>query len=191
MRPGIKHTIKENSTYFLTTTIVDWIDVFSRKALRDIVIDSLVYCQNHKGLNIFAYCIMTNHMHMIANCEEPFHLRDTIRDFKRHTSSEIYQWIMNNAESRKSWMKSLFERRGKAESKVQNVKVWQTGNHAIELRNERFTWTKVMYIHNNPVKAGWVRKPEDWMYSSATNYLGMESVLKNVICIPLPLSFRG
>ena len=87
---------------------------------------------------------MTNHIHMIVNCNEPHQLKDTIRDFK----------------------------------------VWFPRNHAIELYSEKFTWTKVNYIHQNPVKSGFVRNPEDWVYSSASNYAELESpVLPEVYCL--------
>src|SRR5690606_12900444 len=115
-----------------------------------IVIESLRYCHYHKGLNVYAYCIMSNHLHLIVNCNEPFQLKDTIRDFKRHTSSAIFNWIMNNPESRRDWMKQFFSEAASGDSKSKNIKIWQTGNHAIELVNERFTWKKVLYIHNNP-----------------------------------------
>ena len=86
MKQGVKHTIKFNGSYFLTATVVGWIDVFTRKAYNDTVIDSLQYCIQEKGLNVYAYCIMSNHLHMVVNCDEPYQLADVIRDFKKHTS---------------------------------------------------------------------------------------------------------
>jgi REP element-mobilizing transposase RayT len=80
MRQGIKHNIKENNSYYLTMTVVRWVDLFSRKSQRDLFISSLKYCIQEKGLNFYAYCVMTNHIHLIVNCNEPHHLRDTIRD---------------------------------------------------------------------------------------------------------------
>lgn len=80
-RQGIKQNIKSNKSYFITPTVIGWIDVFTRKEIRDIVIESLRYCHYHKGLNVYAYCIMSNHIHLIVNCNEPFQLKDTIRDY--------------------------------------------------------------------------------------------------------------
>ena len=85
---GEKKNIKTNSSYFLTMTVVDWIDVFSRKNHCDAIIDSLKYCQAHKGLVVFAYCIMSNHIHLVVNVDEPFQLKDTIRDFKKLPGSD-------------------------------------------------------------------------------------------------------
>jgi len=87
MQKSIKHTIKTNQAYFLTLTVVNWVDVFSRKNHRDAIIESIKYCQENKGLVIFAYVIMTNHIHLIANTNEPFLLKDVIRDFKKYTCS--------------------------------------------------------------------------------------------------------
>jgi hypothetical protein len=81
MNQGVKHTIKKNTSYFLTLTVVGWIDVFTRKNHKDAIIESLRYCIANKGLNIYCFCLMTNHLHLISNCNEPFELKDDIRDF--------------------------------------------------------------------------------------------------------------
>ena len=52
--------------YFVTDTVVDWVDIFSRPIYRHIVIESLLYCQKEKGLIIYAWVLMTNHLHMIS-----------------------------------------------------------------------------------------------------------------------------
>jgi len=166
-------------------TCVGWVDVFSRKNHRDAIIEAMDYCIQNKGLNIYAYCLMTNHLHMVVNCNEPHQLSDTIRDFKKHTAKQILFQITNQVESRRRWMLDYFSKAKTAKHK--SYKLWQAGNHAIELYNENFAWTKINYIHKNPVAAGFVRKPEDWVYSSASNYLGAESVLEGVYCILPPL----
>lgn len=179
MRPsGVKHTIKKEAAYFLTATVVGWADVFTKPVYKDAIIDSLKYCIDKKGLNIYAYCLMTNHLHMLANTEEGFLLEDTIRDFKRHTSTEIIRLIQDEPESRREWLLSLFGIAGVESPKNNSYKFWQTGNHAIEIYSEKFVWEKINYIHENPVRAKLVKKPEDWIYSSASNYLGEESILE-------------
>lgn len=171
-------------------TIVEWIDVFSRNIYRDIIIDSLKYCISEKGLNVYAYCIMTNHIHLVVNCNEPFQLKDTIRDFKKFTSKALIKEVSRSGESRREWLLERFRKAANQSAKSKNYKVWQTGNHAIELYNQRFTWVKVNYIHQNPVRAGFVDKAEDWKYSSVSNYLGREqNVLQEVICISPPINF--
>lgn len=59
-----------DSAYFLTFQIVGWVDLFSRKVYRDIVIDYFKYCQKNKGLDLFAYIIMSNHIHLLARSQK-------------------------------------------------------------------------------------------------------------------------
>lgn len=127
---------------------------------------------------------MTNHLHLIVNCNEPFQLKDAIRDFKRHTVKQIIFQILNEPESRREWLMQIFQNAGKKSKSNEKLKFWQSGNHAIELFSEKFVWQKINYIHNNPVKAGFVEKPEYWKYSSASNYILGDGVLKEVFCLP-------
>jgi REP element-mobilizing transposase RayT len=183
MKAGRKQNIKTNGSYYLTMTIIGWADVFTRKRNKETIIESLRYCIQHKGLNIYAYCLMTNHLHMIVNTDDPFELRDTIRDFKKYTSKQLIFNIRNHSESRRAVFLSLFASAAAQTSKNKNFKVWQSGNHAIELYSEKFVWEKLTYIHQNPVKDLYVKNEEDWFYSSASNYHGLESALEEVVCL--------
>jgi putative transposase len=178
MQQGQKQNIKTDKAYFLTLTVVNWIDVFTRKNHRDAIISCLKYCQKEKGLIIFAYCLMSNHIHIIANAEEPFLLKDTIRDFKKFTSKKIVAQIQNETESRREWILKLFEEEAEPSKRHKYYKFWQEGNHAIELFSEKFVWDKINYIHNNPVEAGLVNKAHEWVYSSASNYQKLESIIE-------------
>jgi len=115
---------------------------------------------------------------MLVNTNEPFELKDVIRDFKKFTSKKILSQIQNEPESRREWMLKLFEDEAEKSIKHKNYKFWQVGNHAIEIYSPKFTWEKINYIHNNPVKAGFVSKSYHWTYSSTRNYQDMESVLE-------------
>lgn len=75
--------------YFITSTVVDWMDVFTRPVYKHIVVDSLKYCQDHKGLELFAWVLMTNHLHMIAGANGTPQIGDVLRDFKKFTSKGI------------------------------------------------------------------------------------------------------
>jgi hypothetical protein len=79
-------------------------------------------------------------------------------------------------ESRSDWMKLVFEYHGKFKTKQTN-QVWTHENHAEEIYSQKFIEQKVAYIHNNPVKAGIVTRPEDYLYSSARNYAELDNVL--------------
>ena len=124
MQSGQKQTIKKNSSYYLTLTVVDWIDIFTRKNHKKAIIDSLQYCIKNKGLNVYAFCLMTNHLHLIVNCDEPFELKDTIRDFKRHTVKQVLFQIRNETESRRKWILNLLESNGAKYKANEKIKFW-------------------------------------------------------------------
>ncbi len=105
--PSGYQIINQGAVHYMTFQIVFWIDIFSRESYREIVIDSLKYCQKEKGLEVFAFVIMSNHIHILARSETNS-LSDTVRDFKKHTSKKIIEEIINGNESRKEWMLNLF-----------------------------------------------------------------------------------
>lgn len=160
----------QSATYFLTFTIVGWIDIFSRQVYRDIVLESMRYCQQNKGLKIGAYVIMTNHVHTIWTAENN-NLSDVVRDFKTHTSKAISSAVITEKESRKEWLKYMFEFFGRRTNANQYFKVWTSNNHPEEIYSKEFLLTKLNYIHNNPVRAFLVSEPEHYLYSSASNYI--------------------
>jgi REP element-mobilizing transposase RayT len=157
---------------FLTCTICGWIDLFTRAEYRDIVLDSWRYCSQHKGLQIWGYVIMSNHLHMIANTTPPFRLEDTLRDFKAHTARKFKEALQdrNRPESRRQWLLYLFGYFAKKRRDQQDFQIWEPDNHPIELYSEHVVIQKLRYIHDNPVQAKWVNRPQDWVYSSASNY---------------------
>src|SRR5687768_11321498 len=101
----------QQAVYFLTCTVEQWVDVFTRKDYADIVVESLRYCQQHKGLQIFGWVLMSNHLHIIASTRDGFNLSDTLRDFKKYTATQVVKAIeANNRESRKNWLLWLFKK---------------------------------------------------------------------------------
>jgi putative transposase len=168
----------ENEMYFITSTIVEWVDIFTRPVYKNIIVDSLKYCQEHKGLDIYAWVLMSNHLHAIVSAREGYKLSDILRDFKKFTSKRIIDAIKEEPESRRDWLLYRFEYAGKFRTNVENYKVWQDGNHAKECFSANFTIEKLVYIHNNPVRAMIVETPEHYLYSSARNYAGMKGLLE-------------
>ena len=162
----------------MTFTVVGWIDVFSRQAYRDIVIDSLKYCQQHKGLHLHAFVFMTNHIHLIASVNEGCSISDFVRDCKKFTAKQIIEDIeTNNLESRREWMLHQFKYYATRHSRNEKYQLWEHDNHFIELHSPAFTQQKINYIHDNPVKAGLVYRVEDYVYSSASNYAGIDQLI--------------
>ncbi|WP_249414420.1 transposase [Marinifilum caeruleilacunae] len=90
--------------YFVSFAVVDWLDVFTRMEYKEIVLDSLRYCQQHKGMEIFAWCIMSNHIHLIFRSDKGQKPELLLGDFKRFTSRRLIRAIKDNpGESRKEW----------------------------------------------------------------------------------------
>lgn len=75
--------------YFVTFAVVGWVDVFTRMEYRDMLMESLRYCQKEKGLRIYAFVIMSNHVHLIVSKEGDSLLEDIFRDLKKFTSMTI------------------------------------------------------------------------------------------------------
>lgn len=168
-------------TYFVTCTVVDWVDLFSRKRYRDILVESLRFCCAKKGLFIHGFVIMTNHLHLIARAEGAG-LSAVLRDFKKFTAVEMLKAIQQEPESRREWLLHRFGWNGMLRSANEKYQVWTHDNHAVEIHSEAFMRQKLHYTHDNPVRAGWVEKAEDWLYSSARAYMSMEC------CLPVTLA---
>lgn len=161
---------EKNGAYFISFAVVYWIDVFTRNDYFKCIIDSLNYCRKNKGMEIYGYCIMPSHIHLIfrSSLGEPSAL---IRDFKGFTSRKMLQIIENNSvESRKKWLLEMFTNAGLQRINNKKYQFWQQHNHPIEIWSLKVFEQKLNYIHNNPVKHGFVTDPIDYKYSSARNY---------------------
>ncbi len=166
-----------NGMYFLTFTVVGWVDVFSRKIYRDLIIENLKYCQQEKSLVIHAWIIMTNHIHLILSAGEKPTLTEIVRDFKKYTSRELIRLIEKENESRKDWMLRYFGWQGHINPNNTSYQFWVQDSHPIPLYTNEVMQQKVDYMHHNPVRAGFVDEPQDWIYSSARDYGGIKGML--------------
>lgn len=163
----------QQDLHFLSYAVVGWVDALSRPVYKDIVVESLAYCQKSKGLQLYAWCIMNNHVHLIARAAESFQLQDILRDHKKFTAKKIVDAIAaNGRESRREWMLPIL----KAEDG--SVHFWQHGLHPIWLRSPAVIEQKLNYIHMNPVKEGLVAEAHHYLYSSATAYAGLPTLLE-------------
>ncbi|MFZ1750492.1 MAG: transposase [Saprospiraceae bacterium] len=180
----------QNSIHFLTMTTVGWIDIFSRQSYRDIIVESMKYCQIEKGLIIYAYVIMSNHIHCIWQTPNGS-LSNAVRDFKKFTAAMIIkQSLLEKGESRSDWLRIVMDYHAKFNKNNSNYQLWQNGNRPIELESPKFLYQKLNYIHLNPVRAGIVNEPEHYIYSSASNYLSGKGIIE-VSILDLPLSNVG
>lgn len=172
------YQIKEqDKLHFVTLQVVEWVDIFTRQNYRDIIITNLAYCQKNKGLEIYVWVIMSNHIHLLVRSEKEA-LSDVLRDFKSYTSKKIIEEIDSCNESRKDWMLKIFRDAAFKHKRNSEHQFWTHENHAEYIFSNKFIEQKIDYIHNNPVRAGIVEKPEEYRYSSAIDYAGGKGLLE-------------
>lgn len=183
---GDRYQISDQSaSYFLTLTVVKWVDIFTRCNYKDIVVESLNYCIENKELEIYAWVIMSNHIHLVAKVEkgnEDIGMSSFLRDFKKFTNRSIIYEIKNTNESRREWLLDKFSFEARKTARAKNYKLWKDDNHAIDLTNNNFDpFEKIHYIHNNPVRAGIVNEPQHYRYSSACDYAGTRGLVDVIV----------
>lgn len=172
--------------YFVSFAVVNWLDVFTRNEYKDILVDSLIYCQKEKGMLIISWCIMTNHVHLVFRVEGKNKPEHVLGDFKRFTSKAIVKAIKKNEqESRKEYLFSQFLIAGEKSTNVKTHQFWRHDNKPIELWSNKVIKEKINYIHQNPVKAGYVFRAEDYVYSSAIDYSGDVGLIKDILVADL------
>ena len=171
MRSRYKFDI-EKGLYFITSTIIEFIPVFTSDKYFQIITDSLNYCRINKEIKIFAYVIIDNHFHLLISGEN---LSNKIRSLKRHTAKEI---IEKAKKDNKQWLLNQFSFYKKRYKKNSAHQVWQEGAHPQIITEIDIAEQKINYIHYNPVKRGLVKEPQDWRYSSAGNYFYGDGVLE-------------
>ena len=163
--------------YFLTFTIVGWIDLFSRQLYRDMFLRNMEYCRKEKNLRVGGYVIMSNHVHLIWQSMSS-QLSDTIRDFKSYCTKQFVEAIESENESRREWLIYMFKFFAQRTHQNKEYKIWTGNNHPEEITSNDFLMTKLNYIHQNPVRAGLVKNAEDYVYSSASNYASGKGLIE-------------
>jgi putative transposase len=163
--------LNKEGLYFVSFATVYWLDVFTRPIYCDIIVDSLVYCKNNLGMELYCWCIMPNHIHLIYKVREN-NPEIVLGRFKEFTAKKLIKAIEENIqESRKEWMLWMFKRAASKSSNVKHCQFWQHHNKPIELWSAEVIEQKADYIHNNPVEAGFVHEGWHWKYSSAIDYI--------------------
>jgi putative transposase len=170
----------QHATYFLTFTVVEWVDIFTRKDYKQIIVDSLNYCIENKHLECYAWVLMSNHLHLLARANSPGRISDIIRDFKKFTSKKIIETIETIGESRREWLLHKFQFAAHSTGRAENYKVWTDDNHAVLVEGSRFK-ERLDYIHKNPVEQLIVANASDYLFSSAYDYSGKKGLVKVTI----------
>jgi putative transposase len=167
------------SFYFCTSTIIEWQCVFKQENYFQVIIESLNHCRKEKGLLLFGLVIMPNHIHFVVSSREGYDLSSIIRDFKRYTSTQITKLLEQDNER---LCLHIFRKSGKRQGT--RIKIWRDDFHPVAITSEKWFYEKMEYMHYNPVRKGFVSRPEDWKYSSARNW-----ILDNHEVISLDLNF--
>jgi REP element-mobilizing transposase RayT len=149
----------------VTGIIVQWLPLFSNPDVVQLVLDSLVFMQNHLRLTVYAFVIMENHLHLVVSSDN---LSKELGDFKSFTARQIIDYYMRNDAI--PILKALSD--GKQSFKKDRAyQLWQEGSHPQQIQTREMMTRKIEYIHCNPVRRGYVDDPCHWRYSRARNYM--------------------
>jgi len=157
--------------HFVTCTILNWIPIFTRKETTQIIFDSLNHLKEVDNLNLYAYAILENHLHMIVSSDD---LSATMRKFKRHTSKKILTLLQEQNLITILEQLKFYKKAHKSNSEYQ---LWQEGFQPKLIQSEAMFMDRIYYIHHNPVKRGYVDEAKHWRYSSARNYDGQDGLV--------------
>lgn len=163
--------LPDSDTYFATCAVVNWIPLFSQTELARIVLDSMKFMHERKRLILHAYVVLENHLHLVGSSED-FSL--AMKNFKSFTARSVIDFLSQNGPNFFLEQLKFFRQKHK---KDQDHQVWQEGFHPQAILNDKLLKEKIEYIHNNPVKRGYVEAPEHWRYSSAAQYIGLTGLV--------------
>lgn len=173
MRSAYRFSEYGTETYFLTFTIVEWIQIFKESSYCDIIIDNLEFYRENQGLRIHYLVIMPDHIHVIVSSDK--YIGEIVRNLKSYSAKEIIRNLKQAGDIEILHLLKLNKRKYKNESEYQ---VWQEGSHPELITTPEMLHQKINYIHFNPVKADLVQIPEQWIYSSAGYYDGKECIME-------------
>lgn len=164
MRTNVKEFEKEH-LFFVTSTVLNWINLFDKKRFAEIVIDSLKFIIEEQWINVYAFVLMPNHLHLIIRFLGNHTADQVFRDFHKYTAQQILK-IMRNEES-------ALINKFLVHKKDRKHQIWQRDPKFKNIYSAQFLLQKAEYIHNNPIQPQWqlVEKTEDYSYSSAAYYL--------------------
>lgn len=174
-----KPIIPLDACYFLTLNTVDKIDVFVRPAYKQVVVDALNYFIETQGLVIYAWALMTSHLHLVVRPKEataPAHFE---RDFKKFTTPLILKALEMEMDFRREWMMQHFEGYGKPFGRIEKFHLWQNCSSPLRVDCEQpsYVLDRIAHIHENPVRELIVEQPEAYLHSSARDYAGMRGLV--------------
>lgn len=174
-----KENPNQKTCSYLTFNTVDWVDIFIRPVYKEVITDALNHFISQKGLIVYGWCLMTNHMHLLADCKANSTLALFERDFKKHTTTSILEAIDSEPELRRGWMLQRFEHFSQSLKRIEKFQIWQNCSNPtlIEFKQVFKLQERILYVHENPVRDKIVARPEDYLYSSAIDYSGKKGLV--------------
>jgi len=164
-------TYDEAKTYFTTMSTTNWLPLFSIPQVAQVILNSLQFMHDNNRIRLHAYVIMETHVHMVGTSKE---ISDEFRKLKSYTARQIVDYLTMDGPQVLLDQLKFYKKKHKKDQKYQ---VWQEGFHPKAILNVDILTQKIEYVHYNPVRRGYVDRPEHWRYSSAQNYAGMKGIV--------------
>ncbi len=156
----------------MTCTILNWLPIFTRKESVEILLDSLKYLQKKENLKLYAYVILENHIHLIVQSDD---VAKSMRHFKSFTAKALLNLLQK--ENAQTLLKQ-FQFYKKSHKSDKTYQLWQEGYQPKLIQTDTMMLSKIQYIHENPVKRGYVDDAIHWRYSSARDYEGVSGLIE-------------
>lgn len=175
----------EKDACFITFQTVDWIDIFVRPVYKQVIVHTLNHFIESKGMIVYAWCLMTQHLHLLAQAKPGINIADLQAEYRKFTTKKILEAIDTEPPARRDWMLNRFETSGKLLGLIKEYEVWQQCNEPIhfDLARIEVLLDQFDFIHQNPVRDKVVDMAGEYLYSSARDYSGMKGLV-NVAKLP-------
>ncbi|MBS1567726.1 MAG: transposase [Bacteroidetes bacterium] len=185
-KPGKSN--EQQACYFITFNVVEWVDIFVRPSYKYAITDALNEAISSQSLVIYAWCLMSNHLHLVAQVRQGHSFAVVIRQLKKQMARRIMEVMEDEPDPRRSWMLARFENFSQCLKRLDKHPLWQDCNHPvhIETGNRASLLDHIRYIHENPVRDRIVDSPEDYLFSSARDYSGMKGLVNIRKIIQMP-----
>jgi REP element-mobilizing transposase RayT len=151
---------RDNPCLSITSVAHDRLPVFRTDALKNLVCAALNEARHSGGFAIFAYVVMPDHLHFVT--DGALKPSDTLRFLNGISSRRVIGYLKEH-----DYTTSLAKLRDAGKARGHVYSLWDGHSNALPLFSESFFLQRVNYLHQNPVRAGWVERAEDYRWSSA------------------------
>jgi REP element-mobilizing transposase RayT len=175
-----------DACYLLTLNIVDKIDLFVRPAYKQVIADALNHFIRTQSLNLYSWCLMSSHLHLVLRTKDGSAPAYFERDFKKYTTPALLKTIEVEMDLRRDWMLQRFEEYSKSLRRLEKFHLWQNCSSPFRIENgqPRLLMDRIAHVDENPVREGIVDQPESYLFSSARDYAGIRGLVAVKIVQP-------